>query len=74
MNRVWDSVLSEPDLMERYGLTERQLQTLRANGLPYIRISVTTRLYEEAATLDYLAGLLRTSEPRPRRRKEASNE
>ena len=62
--------------MERYGLTKQQVEALRAKGMPFVAVSTTTRLYEEDATLAFLAGLMRTAErqPRPRPQKEASND
>jgi hypothetical protein len=65
----WDTLLPEQALMERYHLTDRQLADLRARGMPYIAVSLATRLYEEAATLDWLGRLERVAERRPRIRK-----
>ncbi|MDO8674005.1 MAG: hypothetical protein Q7O66_21550 [Dehalococcoidia bacterium] len=58
MKSDWASVLSEPELLEKYGLTPRQLSDLRAKGLAYISVNRETRLYAEAETVAFFATLL----------------
>lgn len=67
MKHDWDSLLPEQALMERYHLTDRQLATLRARGMPFIAVSLATRLYAEDAVVEFLGRLERTAERQPRK-------
>lgn len=59
MKKDWASVLSEPELIEKYGLTPRQLSDLRKAGLPYIGVNRETRLYAEEETIGFFGTLVR---------------
>ena len=69
MTSLWQSIWTEQELMDLYKLSAQQVASLRARGLPYIAVNATTRLYEENATIGFLAGLSRTAERKPRKAK-----
>jgi predicted DNA-binding transcriptional regulator AlpA len=42
----WQDVLSEPDVLEVFGMKRSQLDRLRsAKGFPYVKLSHTNRVY-----------------------------
>jgi len=45
MNRTFQGVASEQELLQILGIKKEALGVLRRNGLPYVRLSKTCRVY-----------------------------
>jgi hypothetical protein len=63
----WQEIWSEQELMQAFDLSKSDLESLRAKGMPYIRVSVRKRLYDRDEVLPWLRaqGASRPSVKRP---------
>jgi hypothetical protein len=62
-----DRFLTEREFMVRYNLSEAHLRRLRDEGLPFIDLTGTIRLYEQESVAEFFLARKTVQEARPRR-------
>ncbi len=53
---VFETILSEQDILEAWGLTKEQLRQLREEGLPFLKVNKNVKLYHADDLNDFLLG------------------